>query len=124
MSVVGGKLVVEPVDVPAELSTKIRRAGGSYLADKRKLRLPLKYFGADGATAARDRTTRRSSRVSVGAGKIGATRRAGAVAKASKASVPADAKENATATPKDAKENRRGLLAHPSRAYVCEIRLP
>ena len=77
ISVVGGKLVVEPVDIPDELSTKIRRAGGSYLADKRKLRLPLKYFGPDGLSL-RDRSTRRSSRVSVGAGKIGASKRSGA----------------------------------------------
>ena len=77
ISVVGGKLVVEPVDIPDELSTKIRRAGGSYLADKRKLRLPLKYFGPDGSSL-RDRSTRRSSRVSVGAGKIGVSKRSGA----------------------------------------------
>ena len=77
ISVVGGKLIVEPVDIPGELSTKIRRAGGSYLADKRKLRLPLKYFGPDGSSL-RDRSTRRSSRVSVGAGKIGASKRSGA----------------------------------------------
>lgn len=77
ISVVGGKLVVEPVDIPDKLSTKIRRAGGSYLADKRKLRLPLKYFGPDGSSL-RDRSTRRSSRVSVGAGKIGASKRSGA----------------------------------------------
>ncbi len=77
ISVVGGKLIVEPVDIPDELSTKIRRAGGSYLADKRKLRLPLKYFGPDGSSL-RDRSTRRSSRVSVGAGKIGASKRSGA----------------------------------------------
>ena len=77
ISVVGGKLIVEPVDIPDELSTKIRRAGGSYLADKRKLRLPLKYFGPDGSSL-RDRSTRRSSRVSVGAGKIGVSKRSGA----------------------------------------------
>ena len=77
ISVVGGKLIVEPVDIPDELSMKIRRAGGSYLADKRKLRLPLKYFGPDGSSL-RDRSTRRSSRVSVGAGKIGVSKRSGA----------------------------------------------
>jgi transcription-repair coupling factor (superfamily II helicase) len=64
VSVVGGKLVVEPVTIPAELSTKIRRAGGRYLSDKRKLHLPLKYFGEDSnAVAARARSTRKSGRV-------------------------------------------------------------
>ena len=112
ISVVGGRLVVEPVDVPAELSTKIRRAGGSFVADKRKLRLPLKYFGADGATAARDRATRRSSRVSVGAGKIGATSRAGAGAKTSKAADAA--KSGAPAAPKDAKKTVEGCSLTPT----------
>ena len=40
----GGKLVVEPIDVPRDRMTALRRAGGRYLADKRKLSLPLRYF--------------------------------------------------------------------------------
>ena len=44
MSVVAGKLVVEPIDIPRDKMTPLRRAGGRYLADKRKLQLPLKYF--------------------------------------------------------------------------------
>lgn len=44
VSVTAGKLVVEPIDIPRSKMTSIRRAAGSYLADKRKLRLPLRYF--------------------------------------------------------------------------------
>uniref|UniRef100_UPI003076F266 helicase-related protein n=1 Tax=Senegalimassilia faecalis TaxID=2509433 RepID=UPI003076F266 len=44
VSVVAGKLVVEPIDIPRDKMTPLRRAGGRYLADKRKLQLPLKYF--------------------------------------------------------------------------------
>lgn len=44
VSVAAGKLVVEPLDIPRSKMTSIRRAGGSYLADKRKLRLPLRSF--------------------------------------------------------------------------------
>ena len=47
VSVTGGRLVVEPVDVPREKMTGLRRAGGRYLADKRKLQLPLRYFKLD-----------------------------------------------------------------------------
>ena len=42
-----GKLVVEPIDVPRDKMTGLRRAGGRYLADKRKLSLPLRYFKLD-----------------------------------------------------------------------------
>ena len=44
VSVTGGRLVVEPIDVPRERMTPLRRYGGRYLADKRKLQLPLRYF--------------------------------------------------------------------------------
>lgn len=44
VSVTGGKLVVEPVAVPRSRLTGLRRAGGRYLADKRKLTLPVRYF--------------------------------------------------------------------------------
>lgn len=44
ISVVAGKLVVEPIDIPKDKLIGIRRAGGRYLADKRKLSLPLRYF--------------------------------------------------------------------------------
>ncbi|OUO90823.1 transcription-repair coupling factor [Gordonibacter sp. An230] len=47
VSVTAGKLVVEPIDVPRTLMTGLRRAGGRYLADKRKLSLPLRYFKLD-----------------------------------------------------------------------------
>ena len=47
VSVTAGKLVVEPVDVPRDKMTGLRRAGGRYLADKRKLSLPLRYFKLD-----------------------------------------------------------------------------
>ena len=44
VSVVAGKLVVEPIDIPRDKMTPLRRAGGRYLSEKRKLQLPLKYF--------------------------------------------------------------------------------
>ena len=44
VSVVAGKLVVEPIDIPRDKMTPLRRAGGRYLSDKRKLQPPLKYF--------------------------------------------------------------------------------
>lgn len=44
VSVTGGRLVVEPIDIARDKMTKLRRAGGRYLADKRKLQLPLRYF--------------------------------------------------------------------------------
>ena len=44
VSVTGGRLVVEPIDVPRSKMTLLRRAGGRYVADKRKLQLPLRYF--------------------------------------------------------------------------------
>ena len=44
VSATGGKLVVEPIDVPRDKMTPLRRAGGRYLQDKRKLTLPLRYF--------------------------------------------------------------------------------
>ncbi|WP_315898226.1 transcription-repair coupling factor [Berryella wangjianweii] len=47
VAVVDGKLVAAPIEVPARLSTSLRRAGGRWLASKRKLHLPLKYFAAE-----------------------------------------------------------------------------
>lgn len=44
ISVTGGKLIVEPLQVPKAKMTPLRRAGGRYLAEKRKLTLPLRYF--------------------------------------------------------------------------------
>ena len=46
VSTVAGKLVVEPIDIPRDAMTSLRRARATYTADKRKLRLPLKYFAA------------------------------------------------------------------------------
>ena len=47
VSVTAGRLVVEPIDVSRDQMTPLRRAGGRYLADKRKLQLPLRYFKLD-----------------------------------------------------------------------------
>lgn len=47
VSVTGGRLVVEPVSISRDRMTALRRAGGRYLADKRKLQLPLRYFKLD-----------------------------------------------------------------------------
>ncbi len=44
VSVTGGRLVVEPIGIPRDALTPLRRAGGRYLAEKRKLTLPLRYF--------------------------------------------------------------------------------
>ena len=44
VTVVAGKLIVEPVSVPKEKMIPIRRAGGRYMSEKRKLTLPLRYF--------------------------------------------------------------------------------
>ena len=47
VSVVAGKLVIEPVDVDRDTMTKLHRAKAQYAKDKRKLRVPLRYFKAD-----------------------------------------------------------------------------
>nr|WP_304425829.1 transcription-repair coupling factor [uncultured Adlercreutzia sp.] len=47
ISVVAGKLLVEPIDVPRDAMTPLRRAGGRYQAEKRRLSLPLRYFSEE-----------------------------------------------------------------------------
>ncbi len=47
ISVTGGKLVVEPIAVPKTAMTPLRRSGGRYLAEKKKLTLPLRHFKLD-----------------------------------------------------------------------------
>ena len=47
VSLVAGKLVVEPVDVDRDTMTKLHRAKAQYAKDKRKLRVPVRYFKAD-----------------------------------------------------------------------------
>ena len=47
VSVVAGNLVVDPIDVPRDAMTPLRRAGGRYNVDKRKLTLPLRYFSEE-----------------------------------------------------------------------------
>ena len=97
VSVAAGKLVLEPVNVPAKLATDIRRAGGRYLSDKRKLRLPLKYFGGEharpsGRTSEGGRGGAGSyGRASSRQGALGAAgRRSAARAGAMRSSVPDD----------------------------------
>ena len=46
ISVVAGKLVVDPVDIPGDTVKSLRRSHATWTPDKRKLRLPLKYFAA------------------------------------------------------------------------------
>ncbi len=49
VSMVGGRLVVEPVVVPRDLMIKLKRYGARYQADKQKLTVPAKYFaGVEG----------------------------------------------------------------------------
>jgi transcription-repair coupling factor (superfamily II helicase) len=45
ISVVGGTLIVEPIDIPREMAIRMRRYGGRFTPSNRKLRLPLKFFG-------------------------------------------------------------------------------
>ena len=99
VSVVGGALVVEPVDIDRARMTELHRAGARYLADKRKLRLPMKYFeggagkGTSGAGAERSRAARSSgARMRSAAGKARAAARA-----AEKAAEEAAAAEAAAA---------------------------
>ena len=47
VSVTGGKLVVEPIEVPSSKMTTLRRAGGRFLADKGRLTLPVRYFNLE-----------------------------------------------------------------------------
>lgn len=44
VNVAGGKLNVEPVEVPRDMMTPLRRYGGRYAATTKKLSVPLKYF--------------------------------------------------------------------------------
>ncbi len=46
ISVVAGKLVVDPIDIPAATMKSLRRSKATWTPDKRKLRLPLKHFAA------------------------------------------------------------------------------
>ncbi len=43
--VTGGKLVMEPVDVPSGLMKPLRRYSARYVQQSKKLMLPVKYFG-------------------------------------------------------------------------------
>jgi len=47
ISVVAGKLVVDPVDISRDMMRELRRSKATWASDKRKLRLPLKHFAAD-----------------------------------------------------------------------------
>ncbi|MFR8147522.1 TRCF domain-containing protein, partial [Adlercreutzia equolifaciens] len=47
ISVAAGKLIVEPIDIPAAAMKPLRRAAGRYQPDKRKLTLPLRYFSEE-----------------------------------------------------------------------------
>lgn len=49
ISVVGGKLTIEPVTVSREKQTAFRRKGGRYLDSSRKLMLPMRYFDLNGS---------------------------------------------------------------------------
>ncbi len=47
VSIVAGKLVVDPIDIPRDVMTSLRRSKATWTPDKRKLRLPLKHFAAE-----------------------------------------------------------------------------
>ncbi len=44
VTVIGGKLQVEPIEVPKDKITPMRRYGGRFVPQSKKLVLPLKYF--------------------------------------------------------------------------------
>ena len=46
VSIVAGKLVVDPIDIPSDTMRALRRSKATWTPDKRKLRLPLKHFAA------------------------------------------------------------------------------
>ena len=46
VSIVAGKLVVDPIDIPSDTMRVLRRSKATWTPDKRKLRLPLKHFAA------------------------------------------------------------------------------
>jgi transcription-repair coupling factor (superfamily II helicase) len=46
ISVVAGKLVVDPIDIPSDTMRTLRRSKATWTPDKRKFRLPLKHFAA------------------------------------------------------------------------------
>lgn len=54
ISVVGGKLTIEPVMLSRSQQTEMRRHGGRYLESSKKLSLPLRYFKVEGDEAMLD----------------------------------------------------------------------
>ncbi|WP_165060367.1 transcription-repair coupling factor [Adlercreutzia sp. ZJ154] len=51
VSLAGGKLTVEPINISASKLTKMRRRGARYLKDKRKLTIPARNFTAEDGEA-------------------------------------------------------------------------
>lgn len=47
ISVTAGKLVVEPIAITKEQASQLRRRAGRYLADKKKMSVPLRVFTSD-----------------------------------------------------------------------------
>ena len=47
ITVVGGKLAVEPIAVPDSTMTPLRREGARYIAQTKKLQVPMKHFESD-----------------------------------------------------------------------------
>ena len=80
VSVVAGALVVEPIDIDRARMSEMRAVGARYLTDKRKLKLPLKYFEQD-QSEGRSRALRASgARMKSAAGKQRAAAAAAAAA--------------------------------------------
>lgn len=52
ISVTGGKVVIDPISVSRSFASSLRRRGGRYLEDKKKLTVPLRVIGEsdDGST--------------------------------------------------------------------------
>ena len=47
ITVVGGKLAVEPISVPDSTMTPLRREGARYIAQTKKLQVPMKHFESE-----------------------------------------------------------------------------
>ena len=52
ISVTGGKVVIDPISISRSFASSLRRRGGRYLEDKKKLTVPLRVIGEsdDGST--------------------------------------------------------------------------
>ena len=123
-----GKLVVEPVTVPRATMIAIRRAGGRYLEEKRKLTLPVsRYFKLEEGDSlygpvtellkslvegGGDVSSPAAEKKKAPAGRAGATgagsKAAGAAARAKRADAALERRRNRNLTTRTVRATRRG----------------